>query len=110
MGAQGDWWRLYPAVRQQVTARQVGPDKVVLNLSSGTFVTLNEVGAFLWDRIDGRRDLQAILDELLAEYEVDEPTARADVGRIVEELRKEGLVELRDRPSAGPPAAGPGPG
>ena len=46
---------------------------------AGRLFSLNEVGAFIWEQIDGRRNLSAILQGILREYEIEEDTARADL-------------------------------
>ena len=100
MVPEKQFWQQYPAVCEQVTARQIDAEKVILNLDSGHFFTLNEVGAFLWNSIDGHRNLEAIFEGMVGEYDVAEMTAREDLGQIVAELVKEKLIELRSQPSA----------
>jgi hypothetical protein len=52
----------------------------------------NEVGSFVWDRIDGRRTLGDIVQALVEEYEVDPEEARRDVLEFAEDLRAQGMV------------------
>jgi hypothetical protein len=52
----------------------------------------NEVGSFVWDRIDGRRTLGEIVRAVVEEYEVDEEEARRDVLEFVADLRAQGMV------------------
>lgn len=95
---QENFWQQFPHVCSRVSTRQVDSDKVVLNPKSGNFVTLNEVATYLWDTIDGRSNMQAILEKLVREYAVDEQTAREDLSEIVAELLEENAIELRNQP------------
>ncbi len=54
--------------------------------------SLNPVGAFIWERIDGRNSLSAICGMLVAEFEVTPRQARDDLDRFIEELRAIGAV------------------
>ncbi len=56
--------------------------------------TLNEAASLLWKEIDGETTEAQLVTRLLAEYEVDEPTARQDVDRILNELATIGAVTL----------------
>ncbi len=45
--------------------------------------TLNEVGTFVWERLDGERSLAAIADELTASFEVSRERAAEDLLEFV---------------------------
>lgn len=55
--------------------------------------TLNETGAFLWKQIEQGIDEENIVKALMDEYEVDEETAKNDVGEFVKLLINNGLIE-----------------
>jgi len=48
--------------------------------------TLNSTAGFIWKAIDDYPSENALIDRLVATYEVDEPKARKDVERILMEL------------------------
>lgn len=77
----------------KVAWRMVDDDGVLLNLTTGYYYTLNEVGRFFWESLDGRKKLSEIHGDLLERYDVDGGEARRDLLELVEDLRKEGLVE-----------------
>jgi hypothetical protein len=54
--------------------------------------TLNEVGSFIWDLIDGRRSARAIAEAVAAEYDVASDQAARDVADLLGELEAKGLV------------------
>ncbi len=57
-------------------------------------ITLNGTGAFLWKALETEQTEQALIDALLAHYQVTQETAAADVARFVELLRANELLEL----------------
>ncbi len=62
------------------------------SLDFNGMVTLNETGAFLWELLSEERTEEELVKAMLGEYDVDEATARAGIGRFVERLSKEGLL------------------
>lgn len=54
---------------------------------------LNELGAFLWTRIPQAENEAALVDMVLAEYDVDRATAEKDVREFMEKLTTMGVVE-----------------
>ncbi len=63
---------------------------------AGRLFSLNEVGAFIWELIDGQRNLSEILNAILEEHEVAEETARADLLNLIAELEKLGAISRAD--------------
>ena len=55
--------------------------------ANGLFV-MNELGAFLWDRLGEADSVQSLTAAVLEHYEVDEATAKADIEEFLEALRK----------------------
>jgi len=53
---------------------------------------LNEVGSFVWDRLDGQRTLATIVDEVAATYEVSPDQAHQDVAAFVAALLEQKMV------------------
>jgi hypothetical protein len=49
----------------------VGDEVVILNLTTGVYHGLNEVGSRIWSLIEEPKSLQSIQEILLAEYEVE---------------------------------------
>ena len=60
---------------------------------------LNEVGNWLWARLDGTRTVAELVAGVTAEFEVDESRAREDAAAFLEDLLEAGLV--REIDSAG---------
>lgn len=56
-------------------------------------VTVNAIGAFIWDVLREPTDLDGLLERITAEYEVDAATARRDAEEFLSELRRIGALE-----------------
>jgi hypothetical protein len=72
-------------------------DTVLLDAERGAYYRLNRVGGRVWELLAARpRSVDDLVDQVVAEYEVEPERARADVGDLVERLSAHGLVEIRD--------------
>lgn len=56
-------------------------------------LSLNETGAFLWERLERGCNRNQLLDALTTEYDVGYEEAAADVDAFLEKLRKAGCFE-----------------
>lgn len=56
-------------------------------------IRLNEVGAFLWEKLQGGTTEADLVKALTSEYDVKEEKATADVKKFLEKLRTKGLLE-----------------
>ena len=54
---------------------------------------LNEVGARIWDLIDGDRSLKELRDAIVAEFEVSETEAQQDLAVLIEQLKEIGAIQ-----------------
>ena len=62
-------------------------------LDLNMMITLNETGAFLWERLAKDTDEAALVAALLAEYDVDEATAAKSVAAFIEKLKGHDFLE-----------------
>jgi len=81
-----------------VVTRRVGDESVIVPVRShvadlDAVITLNPVGARIWELLDGNRDLATIADTICEEYEVEPETANADVDEFIRSLEEANLVE-----------------
>ena len=77
--------------------REVAGQTVVLpvggDLDLNMMITLNETGAFLWKQLENENDEAGLVTALLAEYDVDETTAKNAVEGFVAKLNKNDFLE-----------------
>ena len=84
-------------IKKELVKRDIAGDIVLVLVgktvyeANGLFV-LNDVGAFLWDRLseaDGAEDLTAAV---LAEYEVTAEEARRDIDEFLDTLHRMAII------------------
>lgn len=61
-------------------------------LDMNGMLTLNEVGAFLWQKLPQAETEAELVDLVLAEYEADWPTVEKDVAEFLAKLRELGIL------------------
>ena len=82
------------SIPDDVLARQVGDETVILDLASGRYFGLDPVGARIWQLLSEGKRPSAVRDALVAEYQVTAPQAEEDLLRLLGQLQAEGLVRL----------------
>lgn len=77
-----------------LVAAQMDGDIVMLNVCKGHYYGINPMGAQLWQWLEQPRSLGELAVDMAREYEVDLPTAQADLQRFVARLLQEELVQI----------------
>jgi len=80
------------ANEQQVAAKVMDGEAIVINLSTGIYYSLGTTGGFIWSLIEKRPCIQDIVRCVVEHYDVGEVEAERDVLRLSTELCKEGLA------------------
>lgn len=85
-------------IKKDFRLRQIGENYIVVALgkTSKTFngmINLNETSAFMWKKLDELGTKEALLDAVMAEYDVDEAQASADVDKFIKVLKDNGIFE-----------------
>lgn len=84
-------------LKEGFVLRQVAGETVVIpsgnEINLNTMITLNETGEFLWEHLTQGTDVEALVTALLAEYEVEETTARSAVEAFVAKLNDHGFLQ-----------------
>ena len=68
-------------------------EAAILQLSSGSYFGLDEVGARIWQLLQKPSTPDEIVRDLLEEYEVEASACRADVMNLLAEMIEAGIVE-----------------
>lgn len=85
----------FVSVPVDVLVREVSGESVLLNLSSETYFGLDHIGTRMWQLLTAGRSIRQAYERLLEEYDVAPDTLCSDLSRLIEELVRHGLVELR---------------
>jgi Coenzyme PQQ synthesis protein D (PqqD) len=79
-------------VGSAVVFRELDGEAVLLNLDSGVYFGLDEVGTRVWALLVEHGTLERVCSQLMEEYDVEPAVLEQDVSRLVEELCHKGLV------------------
>ena len=84
-------------IRKELIKREIAGEAFLVPLgktvyeSNGLFA-LTELGSFIWDLLPEAETMEDILERILDEYEVDEPTARKDLDEFLNKLYNMGII------------------
>lgn len=70
-------------------------ETILLQMSSGLYYGLNEMGAVIWEMIQTPQQLQEIQSKLLEAYEVTPEVCEQEVMKLISDLHDAGLVEVK---------------
>lgn len=79
--------------RAQVSS-DLGGEAVILQLASGTYYSLNEVGARIWEMLQQPVRVGELRARIEEEYDVDPETCATDLQRLLASLARAGLVDI----------------
>jgi hypothetical protein len=98
---------------EEVIGKVLDGEAIVINLATGSYYAIPDVGGVIWQAVEERRSLEEIAVRVSASYEVSVEQARVDVLALAERLMQERIVMLAaDAPAddaAPEPTRGPSP-
>lgn len=77
-----------------VTGQVVDGEAVLVLPEKGEVKVLNEVGARIWELVDGTRKIGQIAEQLTEDFEVDIQKAQNDVVEFLQQLEQKGVIQL----------------
>lgn len=84
-------------IKKELIKRQIAGDTVLVPVgrtvyeANGLFV-LNDLGSFIWDILPEADSQEAVLEAVLAEYEVSRETAEKDIAEFFAKLERLGIL------------------
>ena len=84
-------------IKKELIRREIAGDVILVPvgkaaLENNGMFTLNELGGFLWDRLEAAADETDLLRAVLEEYEVPEAQALEDIRQFLKELTRMGIL------------------
>ena len=80
------------SLKDQLSVTSIGEDSVLLDVSSGQYFGLNELGTKIIEGLMQSLSLDDILLGIVQEFDVDMDQARVDAEKLLSELETAGLV------------------
>lgn len=75
-----------------VVVREIEGEAVLLDLDSGVYFGLNEVGTRIWRLLVDGCDPAVMAERLAADYDASPDVIARDITRVLDELRARGLI------------------
>ena len=83
-------------IADDVLFQTVADEAVLLNMADNHYYGLDDVATRMWQLLVESGDGEAVIREMLTEYEVDETTLRQDFAALVAEMAHAGLIKRVD--------------
>jgi len=82
------------ATPEQVSCA-LGDESAILNMKNCVYYGMNAVGTRVWNLLGEPKSVGQLRDVLLDEYEVESARCEQDLLQLLEQMRTEGLIEVR---------------
>ncbi len=79
-------------IAPQVLREVIDSEVVIINMISGSYYSLTEVGTFVWEMIEKGFSQEAIINTLLLQYDAQLDTIEAALTALIESLVTENLI------------------
>jgi|SRR5271167_209960 len=86
--------RMKIEISQDVVWREFGGEVVMLDLASQHYFGLTGTGSEMWQLIAAHGSSDSVIDCMLAKYDVDPASLRADFEKLVNELAAKGMLRV----------------
>ncbi len=80
-------------IPQDILFHELSGEAVLLNLASGQYYSLDEIGTQMWVLLAEHGEIEPVIAALLQEYEVTEQQLRVDLEKLISDLTVQGLLE-----------------
>lgn len=86
-------------IEKEFVLREIAGDYILVPvgdtaLQFNGLITVNEVGAFLWGKLQQETSREQLIQSVLDEYDVDEVTVAKDVDEFLAQLTKAEIISL----------------
>jgi len=88
----------YAAKGINVSCRTIGGESFIFDQDTKLLLKLDEVGSFIWDRIDGIKTVEQISEICCQTFTGDKEDIRSAVREFIDDLRNKNVVVLSVEP------------
>ena len=83
-----------PLRKNEFIWREIGGEVFILSDTGNKIITLNKVGALIWQLCDGKHNLVQIVDAVLEKFNVEKACAEHESKGFIDEMQKNGLITI----------------
>ena len=97
MSINKDGWSRVFERHENIITRQIAGETILVPIRGKLadmehIFTLNTVGKYIWEHLDGKKNLAELLDSLLDQFEVNREDAERDTLEFIDQIAKTGLA------------------
>jgi hypothetical protein len=82
----------------ELVSANLDSEVVILGFSSGSYYSLDRVGAFVWNLLQGPRKVSDIRDAIFDQYDVELNQCERELLALLVELADKQLIDIRNEP------------
>ena len=86
----------YVKRNNEVFANEIDGEAVMMNIQTGKYYGLDEVGSRIWELMEHKILVKEIIEQLQKEYDVSEQQCKTDVLNLLNDLKSNQLIEVKD--------------
>ena len=75
--------------------KQFDDESLLMNIETGFYFRLNEVGNFIWPLLDRKQSDEEIINKIVEEFDVQTEKAKSDFSSFIKELFSEKLIVIK---------------
>lgn len=84
----------------EVIAAEADQDLVMVSIATGYYYGISNVAREIWDAIERPKRVSDLIQDLTTSYNIDRPLCEEQTLSFLENLLEEGLVQVKDEPTA----------
>lgn len=75
-------------------SNEIDGEVVMMNIETGTYISMNATGKSVWDLIVEPTSLAEILNSLTKEYDIAEEACKADVSPFIQQMIDQKIIRI----------------
>ena len=80
---------------ESVTFEVVADEAILIDINTGTYFSLNEVGTEFWQMLDGEQTIEQHAQTIANKYEVENDIVVADLLELANEMARDDLLIIQ---------------
>jgi hypothetical protein len=80
---------------ENVTFEVVADEAILIDINTGTYFSLNEIGTEFWEMLDGKQSIAQHAATIATKYEVETSMVIDDLLELAEEMAKDSLIRIQ---------------
>lgn len=74
--------------------QKVDDETILLDSNTNEYFSINEIGTFIWETLEEKKDLKSVKEEIISNYDVDEKQVENDILNFIQEVANKGLITI----------------